>query len=98
MKTTYQNSKNRSVLFALILIATSLHSLANNINNPSSVLSEDNTASYCIIGGVLGFGIIIFLINYIFNKDNNEEKKSSNIRIMTHRHKYNHHRLIKKTS
>ncbi len=98
MKTIYKNSKNRSVLFAFILIATSLHSFANNFNNPSSVLSEDNTASYFIIGGVLGFGTIIFLINYMFNKDNNEEKKSSNTRIMSHRHKYNHHRLIKKTT
>jgi len=100
MKTIYKNSKNRSVLFALILIATSLQSFANNLNNPSSVLSEDNTASYCIISGVLGFGIIAFLINSILNRYNNSnEPKNNNFnRTTSHRHRYNQHRIMKKTA
>lgn len=100
METIYKNSKNRSVLFALILIATSLQSFANNFNNPTSIFSEDNTASYCIIGGVLAFGIIVYLINRILNRFNNsDEPKNNNFnRIKSHRHRYKQHRIMSKTA
>ena len=101
MKTICKYSTNKSILFALTLIISSYNSYADSINNTSSVFSEDNTASYYIIGGVLGFGIVIFLINNILNRSNNfnETKNNTNNRSTTsHRYRYNQHRVMRKTS
>lgn len=98
METIYTYSKNKSILFAIVLTIISLQSHADNIHTTPSAYSENNTASYFIIGGVLGFGIIIFLINSFItkNKGTNKTNNNSNVRIISHRHRYNHHRMSRK--
>ena len=99
MKTTIKDSGKKGILLTCVLLSLSICAKAQGSSNFFNEMYDDLTncspASFYIIAGVFGFGLIVFLISKIASKYNKEEEKN-NIRPISHRH--HHHRVVKKSA
>lgn len=101
METTNQSFKTKTIgVFSLIILGSVLNTLSAS---PDGIMSDlkkgfsgSNLTSLYIIGGVLGFGIIGYVIVSILSRGSNK-KEQTKTSIKPHSHRY-HHRIVKKTA
>lgn len=102
MKTTIKDSGKKGILFTFVLLSLSICAKAQGSSNFFSKiynnLIKDSQASFFIIAGVIGIGLVAFLILKIAKKYEKEDNKNekNNVRPISHRH--HHHRVIKKSA
>lgn len=91
-------SKNNSTTNGIILLILSLISpiLLKAEKTFRDSISDDETNSLFIIGGVLAFGIGFYAVYSIIEK-NKKRVTHSNKRSVSHRH-HSHHRVVKKSA
>ena len=102
MKTTVKNSGNKNILITMSLVFAGLCAKAESVgvffNGVIKDMSKDGGDGLYLIGGVLGFGVLLFIINKIalrFSKNEDDDQK--NVRVISHRDRH-HHRVIKKSA
>ena len=98
MKTIIHKSGNKRTLLTLLSFFVSAFTKAQSTNSLLNEKPKDLYISIYIIGGVLGFGIIIFSISKLmakYQKEDEENKKK--IRPISHR-QHHHQRIIKKSA
>ncbi len=102
MKTTIKDSEKKGILLTFVLLSLSICAKAQGSSNffgkIYANLIKDSQASFFIIAGVIGIGLMAFLILKIAKKYEKEDEKNekNNIRPISHRH--HHHRVIKKSA
>jgi hypothetical protein len=84
----------------LFLIAFSAQATTLNkfISDVKKEMSRDGMTGVYLIAGILGFGIVLFIIVSIVNKFKKPEPKPTNIKHIAHRHHHHPHRVIKKSA
>ena|ERR1700741_2581357 len=104
METQVKKSVYQGLFLTCILMLSSFLAKADasKLNKTlTSDLSKDGAIGYYIIGGILGFGIIAFIIVTIYDKkhEHDDDNHNSNIKHMAHhKHHHHHHRVIKKSA
>ena len=102
MKTTTQKNKHVRFWMFNISMLTTIALNAETTNTFTKVMKEsfsgDGFISVYIIGGVLVFGIISYLIvSKIEKAEKTDEKERDNVRPISQRHHHSH-RIIKKSA
>lgn len=101
METTNQSFKTKTIgVFSLIILGSVLNTLSAS---PDGIMSDlkkgfsgSNLTSLYIIGGVLGFGILGYIIVTIASKFSKpSDNKKPVVKLHPHKH---HHRVVKKTA
>jgi len=102
MKTAIKDSGKKGILVTFVLVMLSVGARAQGSSNFFSKiyanLIKDSQASFFIIAGVVGIGLLAFFINKLANKNNAQDDKNekNNSRPVSHRH--HHHRIVKKSA
>ena len=102
MKTTIKVSEKKGLILTLLIISFSTNAMAfelgNFITSLSKDISNDGHVSFIIIGSILGFGLLMYMINkFIAKHTKNDEGPSKISRQSSHRHQH-HHRIVKKSA
>ncbi len=97
MKTTIQKSGNNSILLTMLLLFVSIYSKAQGENTFMDIVHRNMSGIY-IIGGVLSFGIGLYVVSLIVSRYSKQDADApKNIHPISHRHKHPH-RVIKKSA
>lgn len=97
MKTTIKKSGNKSILLTMLLLFTSICLKAQEENKIMEIVHKNMSGIY-IIGGVLAFGIGLYVVSVIVSKYSKDDDASpKNVHPISHRHKHPH-RVIKKSA
>jgi hypothetical protein len=99
METLQKTSKTRAIGAFSLLILGSVNTLSAGNDIMSDLqkgFSGSNLTSLYIIGGVLGFGILGYIIVSVISKYSKKEEKQKHI-AKPHHHKH-HHRVVKKST
>ncbi len=102
MKTLDKSGKGGLLLTCLLMLSSML-TMAQDGKLAKSLgqdLTKDGFIGFYIIGGILGFGIIAFIIVSIYDKRHkDDDKDQANVRhISHHRHHHHPHKVIKKSA
>ena len=102
MKTTIKVSEKKGLILTLLASSFSTNAMAFEIGNFMNGLlkdiSNDGHVSFIIISSILGFGLLMFMVNKLMAKHaKNNEGTPKITRQNSHRHQH-HHRIIKKSS
>jgi hypothetical protein len=98
MKTTGKTSKIKVAILTTIVFMASKCLMAEQNNMILKESSKNENAGIYLIGGVLTFGGIIYLISLYINKHRkNDEDSIKNKRPLSQRH-YHHHKIVKKSA
>ena len=98
MGTTIKLFGNKKQIASLVLLFASFSVFAESTQNTLAENQKNEHAGFYIIGGVLTFGLIAFLINKIASRySNDNEMYQNNNRFISHR-RHHHHKVIKKTA
>ena len=103
---TLDKSRNGGLLLTCLLMLSSMFAMAEDGKLAKTLtqdLAKDGFIGVYIIGGILGFGIISFIIVSIYDKRHKDDDKDqhTNIRhLSSHRHHHHHqsHKVIKKSA
>lgn len=102
MKTLIKKSGNGSLLLTCMLILSSLVVNAQDkklSNTLTQDLSKDGFVGFYIIGGILGFGIIGFILVSMYEKRHKDDDKGNqNVKHISHHRHHHHHKVIKKSA
>ncbi len=103
MKTIVKNSGNGGLLLTCLLMLTSIFAKAEGLDkivkNFTDDLSKGGFIGFYIIGGILGFGIIAFVIVSIYDrKHKDDDKDQTNVKHISHHRHHHHHKVIKKSA
>lgn len=99
METKEKKSVNSGLFLTCLLVVSTFFAKAADLNKFTKGLSNDGFIGYYIIGGILGFGIIAFIIVSIIDKKHEkEDKEHSNIKHIAHHKHHHHHKVIKKSA
>jgi uncharacterized membrane protein len=103
MKTTVKNSRNGGLLLTCLLMLTSFFAKADGLDkivkNLTNDLSKGGFIGFYIIGGILAFGIIAFVIVSIYDKKHKDDDKDhTNVKHLSHHRHHHHHKIIKKSA
>lgn len=99
METKKTKSVKSALLLTCLFLISSFFAKAAETDKFTKGLSSDGYIGYYIIGGILGFGIIAFIIVSIIDKRHEkEEREHSNIKHIAHHKHHHHHRVIKKSA
>lgn len=103
MKTLVKKSGNGSLLLTCMLILSSFLANAQEkklSNTLAQDLSKDGFIGFYIIGGILGFGIIGFILVSMYEKKHKDDDKDQqqNVRHISHHRHHHHHKVIKKSA
>lgn len=60
--------------------------------------AHDSYIGFYIVGGILGFGIVAFIIFSIVDKYKKDDEKPNNFKHLNHHRHHHHHRVIKKSA
>lgn len=97
MKTTIQKSGNKSILLTMMLLLISIYVKAEGENTFMDIVHRNMSGIY-IIGGVLAFGIGLYVVSLIVSRYSKQDDEApKNTHSITHRHKHPH-RVIKKSA
>lgn len=102
MATTIKDSGKKGILLTYVLLSLSICAKAQDSSNFLTKiydnLIKDSQASFFIIAGVIGIGVLAFFILKIAKKYEKEDEKNgkNNVRPISHRH--HHHRVVKKSA
>ena len=102
MKTAIKVLEKKGIILAILAISLSTPAMAfefgNFMNGLSKDISNDGHVSFIIISSILGFGLIMFLLNkFLAKHSKNEGSPPRNHRQNSPRH-HHHHRVIKKSA
>lgn len=103
---TLNKSGNGGLLLTCLLMLSSMFATAQDGKLAKTLtqdLAKDGFIGIYIIGGILGFGIIAFIIVSIYDKRHKDDDKDhhANIRhLSSHKHHHHHHphKVIKKSA
>lgn len=104
MKTTVKNSGNGGLLLTCLLMLISFFAKAEEgvgkiAKNVTDDLSKGGFIGFYIIGGILAFGIIAYVIVSIYDrKHKDDDKDHSNVKHISHHRHHHHHKIIKKSA
>lgn len=97
MKTKIQKTGNKSILLTTFLLFISIYLKAEEKNTFMDIVHRDLSGIY-IIGGVLAFGIGLYVISLIFSRYTKQDDEApKNTHPISHRHKHPY-RVIKKSA
>lgn len=98
MATTIKISGSKKKLALLGFLIFSINAFAESTQGAVVENQKNQHAGFYIIGGVLAFGLVAFLINKLASKYNHEEEDyQGNHRFISHR-RHHHHKVIKKSA
>lgn len=102
METKLTKSVSGGLLTCLLILCSAFaraEEVSDKLNKTlTSDLSKDGFIGYYIIGGILGFGIIAFIIVTIYDKKHEHDDDHANIKHLSHHKHHHHHRVIKKSA
>jgi hypothetical protein len=103
METTFKKNQTKGILttfaFVMLTVCAKAQGSSNFFSKIYANLMKDSQASFFIIAGVVGIGLLAFFINKMANKNNKEDEKNgkNTTRSISHRH-HHHHRIVKKSA
>ena len=101
METRKNKSGYSGFMLALLMLLSTVNAQAITvskfIDNVKREMSKDGLTGVYLIAGILGFGIVLFIIVSIVNKYRKVDSKPNNIKPINHKH-HHHHRIIKKSA
>ena len=100
---TLNKSGNGGLLLTCLLMLSSMLGMAQDGKLAKSLgqdLTKDGFIGFYIIGGILGFGIIAFIIVSMYNKRHQDDDKANIRHIPHHRHHHHHqtNKVVKKSA
>ena len=93
-------SETKRIIGIVLLILIYIVSNAQEQNNltKSTTPIKDSDIGYFIIGGILGFGIICYIIVNINEKYSSKSEKKSSKSVNTGYGRHHHNKVVKKSS
>lgn len=100
METTIKKTGNGAIIWmgVLLILSQNIFAQSNESTRKSIFGLEDNAIGYIIIGSILGFGIVSYIIISIISKNSKNEASANNVKPINHHRHHHHHRIIKKSA